>query len=87
MRESKEAKKSGAKKVGAARPRLAGRESREWRVGARNLKRSAAGAAAKQAVRRDAARYCTLQTRSVPGVVPQSVPMGVALVIDNQVFD
>ena len=48
-----------------------------------NLKESAARAA-RRTMRQC---YCTLQTRSVPGVVPQSVPMGVALVIESQVFD
>lgn len=67
-----------------ARPRDAQDANRaEWRLAQEVLRR----AERKSGVRRDALRYCTLQTRSVPAVVPQSVPMGVALVIDNQVFD
>ena len=80
MQESNKAKKKRAKKVGVRRRRLAGLESRgmpSWRKESE----------ARRSGGRDALRYCTLQTRSVPGVVPQSVPIWVALVIDNQVFD
>jgi hypothetical protein len=86
MRESNKARKRTAKKVargagwrGSDGFAIAGKDER-------SLKGNAAPAA-PAAASRDAARYCTLQTRSVPGVVPQSVPMGVALVIDSQVFD